>query len=255
VDIFANEYTKKLSYLFLISDFQSGSHKIGILKTQWLNIDNQLKIIDFTHDVQLNNTVEAAFLGKQVKLFNNQTNIIHFCVGKTQATVVYQQDNNVFIFPNNGLISLFIDRPIPQNAHLLKKGEELQFVNDLINQRTPQKSVLNDQIVLRYNRMPNSLPNILVAECVFIDKFGNCYFNIDKTNFYTFVGNQKFSIKIQHYTGLVFEEIVDSIIDVDPGDAAFSFGSNEHLKLQIHLGNAKQLFRIKEETKITIEIK
>jgi S-adenosylmethionine hydrolase len=255
VDIFANEYTKNLSYLFLISDFQSGSHKIGMLKTKWLTIDNQLNIIDFTHDVQLNNTIEAAFIGKQIQLIDNQTNIIHFCVGKTQTSVVYQQDNNVFIFPNNGLISLFIDKPISQYAYLLKKGEELQFVNDLINHRNPQKSNQTDQIVLRYNRMPNSLPNILVAECVFIDKFGNCYFNIDKSGFYSFVGNQKFSIKIQHYTGLVFEEIVESIIDVDPGDAAFSFGSNEHLKLQIHLGNAKQLFRIKEETKITIEIK
>lgn len=255
MDIFANEYTKKLSYLFLISDFQSGSHKIGVLKTKWLNTDNQLKIIDFTHDVQLNNTVEAAFIAKQIELPKNQTNIVHFCVGKTQSSVVYQQDNNVFIFPNNGLISLFIERPVPQNATLLKKGEELQFVNDLINQRNPIRPNSHEQIVLRYNRMPNALPNILVAECVFIDKFGNCYFNVDQNSFNSFVGQQKFSIKIQHYTGLVFEEIVDSIIDVDPGDAAFSFGSNGHLKLQIHLGSAKQLFRIKEETKITIEIK
>jgi S-adenosylmethionine hydrolase len=92
------------------------------------------------------------------------------------------------------------------------------------------------------------------AECIYADRLGNCYFNIRKDQFEAFTGTRLFHIRIQHYLGVEFKKLVEIIRDANPGEAIFRFSKSGYLMLQIHQGNAKQLFRIKDDTKIIIEL-
>ena len=96
---------------------------------------------------------------------------------------------------------------------------------------------------------------IATAECIYTDHVGNCFFNIRKEQFEQFTTSRHFLIRIQHIPGVEFKRINQSILEADQSEAIVRFSKSGYLKLQIRQGNAKQLFRIKEDTKIIIELK
>jgi S-adenosylmethionine hydrolase len=108
-------------------------------------------------------------------------------------------------------------------------------------------------IQVSYNKQLNIQQDMIISEVLFSDRHGNCYFNLTKPVFEEFVRNRSYKIRIQHYTGQVFSQINESVNDVNPGDALLTFSRSGHLKLLINLGSAKQLFRIKDDTKIILE--
>jgi S-adenosylmethionine hydrolase len=108
-------------------------------------------------------------------------------------------------------------------------------------------------IQISYNKQLNVQQDMIISEVLFSDRHGNCYFNLTKPVFEEFVRNKNYSFRIQHYTGQIFSHISESVNDVNPGDALITFSRTGHLKLLINLGSAKQLFRIKDDTKIILE--
>lgn len=255
MNIFANEYTKKLSLLHLISDLQTGSYKTGLWKSEWINHLPDLEIIDITHEIKLNNTIEAAFVGRQLLYNRNTSNIVHFKVGNTPQWIVYQHEMNLFILPNNGLISMLFDDIRYEEVRMVDKGTEITAAVNILKGNKNMYPPASSSLVLRYNKQATVTENMIVAECIHTDKHGNCYFNLNVETFGNFLRQRPFSIRIQHYTGHLFTEVGRSLQDADEGEAIFRFSSSGFLKLQINMGNARQLFRIKEETKIIIEAK
>lgn len=238
----------------MISDFQSNSYKTGILKTDLLNRLNNVEIVDITHQIRLNNTIEAAFICKQVQKTDNQNNIILVKVGSCKEILVYQHLLNLYIFPNNGLLSMVFETFQKDKVYILPTGNEIEAIQAFQNNSLSDLPLAGNKQIIRYNKQMQISSNMLLTECLYIDGHGNCYFNITEDQFKEFVRDKSFQIRIQHYTGQVFKTIKTHINDVDPGDALFRFSSSAYLKLQINLGSAKQLFRIKDDTKIIIEI-
>jgi S-adenosyl-L-methionine hydrolase (adenosine-forming) len=242
-----------LSIVFLISDFQSDSYKIGLLKHAILSIYKDIDIIDITHNIRLNNTIEASFVARQLQLTDNQGDIVVIRVGKPKKTIVYQHLLNLYILPDNGLLTMLFDHPDLKNVYYADNHHEAQIIALFKNGQLDTLKPAGNSMVISYNKQLNIQGDFIICEVVYSDKHGNCYFNLTKERFEGFVNGKKYNFRIQHYTGQVFSEVGKSVNDVNPGDALLTFSRSGYLKLQINLGNAKQLFRIKDDTKIILE--
>lgn len=238
----------------MISDFQSDSYKTGILKTELRNGLNGIEIIDITHQIRLNNTIEAAFVCKQLQLDDNQNNIVLVKVGYCPEILVYPHLSNLYIFPNNGLLSMVFENHKASDVRLMPAGGQLEAIRAFRENRLNDLPLAGSRQIMRYARSAQIGSDMAIAECLFTDGHGNCYFNITRKQFTDFTAGKRYQIRIQHYTGQIFTRISDHVNDVDPGEALFRFSSSAYLKLQINLGNARQLFRIKDDTKIIIEV-
>lgn len=108
-------------------------------------------------------------------------------------------------------------------------------------------------LVKRYMKQPQVNGHYISTEFIYADKHGNCYFDLRKDVFDAFAEGRKYSVRIQHYPSLEFDNLNRDLGDVTPGDALFSFSSSGFLQLQMNMGNARQLFRIRDDTKIIIE--
>jgi len=108
-------------------------------------------------------------------------------------------------------------------------------------------------LVKRYMKQPQVNGNYITTEFIYSDKHGNCYFDLRKEVFDVFAEGRKYSVRIQHYPSIEFDNLTMDVADVPPGDALFSFSNSGFLQLQMNMGNARQLFRIRDDTKIDIE--
>jgi S-adenosylmethionine hydrolase len=246
-----------LSIVFLISDFQSDSYKIGLLKHSILAKNKDIDIIDITHNIRLNNTIEAAFVAKQLQLSENQSGIVVMNVGKPARLIVYQHLLNLYILlyilPDNGLLTMLFDQPDLSQVYQAETGSAADVIALWKRSGLSELKKAGNSLRISYNKQVNIQGNYLISEVLFSDRHGNCYFNLTKDVFDGFVKGKPFSFRIQHYTGQIFDRVGHSVTDVNPGEALITFSRNGFLKLQINLGNAKQLFRIKDDTKIILE--
>jgi S-adenosylmethionine hydrolase len=112
-----------LAFILLISDFQDGSYKTGLLKRELHSKLKDIEIIDISHQIKLNNTIEAAFICKQIQFNDEHKNIILCKVGSHKETIVYQQLNNLYIFPNNGLLGMVIENLSNQDVYILPENK------------------------------------------------------------------------------------------------------------------------------------
>jgi S-adenosylmethionine hydrolase len=250
---FCNENTQILSIVFLISDFQSDSYKIGLLKHAILSAHPNIDIIDITHNIRLNNTIEASFVSSQLQLSENQNNVVIIRVGKSKRLIVYQHLLNLYILPDNGLLTMLFEHPDFSRVYTLPNDRESEAIAMFREGRLNELLPVGSSLAISYNKQLNIGSDFILAEVIFSDRHGNCYFNLTRNLFDEFVKDKKYNIRIQHYSGQVFSRISQSVNDVDPGDALISFSRSGYLKLQINLGNARQLFRIKDDTKIILE--
>lgn len=242
-----------MSIVFLISDFQSDSYKIGLLKHSILTKLKNIHIVDITHNIRLNNTIEASFVARQLQLTDNQPNIIVMNVGKSSRLIVYQHLLNLYILPDNGLLTMLFDQPDLHQVYVAETGATAEVIALWADGRIHELKKAGNSFRISYNRQVNVQGNFLICEVVFCDKHGNCYFNLKKDVFDDFVSGKAYHFRIQHYTGQIFDRISRSVSDVDPGEALLAFSNTGFLKLQINQGNARQLFRIKDDTKIILE--
>lgn len=226
-----------------------------MLRSKWINALSKPEIIDITHDIHLNNTIEAAFVEKQIQYPENVNVITLIKVGEQKSSIVYQHSDRLYILPNNGLISMLFDQPNISEAYIIDSSNETEAAHLYLNNQLNKLEKAGSRLVLRYPKQVQFTGQICVTEVIYADKHGNCYFNLKQEQFRDFVAGKAFTAKIQHYVGFNFEAIQEHVSDVNPGDPVLRFSSSGYLKLQINQGNAKQLFRIKEDTKIIIEIK
>lgn len=214
----------------------------------------QAQFIDISHEVRLNNMTEAAFIADQLEFSPDHQHIVMIQVGDTPISVVYQNNNVLYILPNNGIIGMLGFNIQQDNAYLCRKEDEPKAAALYLNNGISQLSRAGDKLEIRYTRQANINGDVATAYCIHSDRHGNCYFNVKREQFEQFVNDRKFSIRIQYIPGVEFRNLTSSIRDAQQGEAILKFSRSGYLKLQINQGNARQLFRIKDDTRIIIEL-
>ncbi len=239
-----------MAFIQLITDFQTGAYKIGILKQNLLNSIESVEIIDISHDIRLNNITEAAFVAKQLNKTVKTLTINYIKVGFANRLIIYQQDLQWYVVPDNGLIALIFEINDLSNLYSLNSNDELEAFKAIIN---GEKISASGTIILRNSKKPEIQENRIICERIFTDKLGNCYFNLLKSEFDSVFKPNQFGARIQYINITAIGKISSKITDEEQGKASLSFSKSGFLKLAINNGNAAQLFRIKEDSKIIID--
>lgn len=192
-------------------------------------------------------------MAAQLQNSGNQENIILISQGKSKRLIVYQHLLNLYILPDNGLLTMMFEQPDMGKVYAIERHREADAIRLFREKMLHTLPSAMPGLVKRYMKQPQVNGNYITTEFIYSDKHGNCYFDLRKDVFDAFAAGRKYRVRIQHYPSIEFDNLDRDVADVPPGDALFSFSSSGFLQLQMNMGNARQLFRIRDDTKIIIE--
>ena len=190
-----------MSIITLTSDYGLKDHFVGALKGKILSEYSEAKIIDISHEIDPFNTVEASYIiGASYSSFPKGT--VHLIgvdmeSNKENQHIVMQWNDHYFIAADNGILSMFSQKIVPQkivaiNIHdrlpseatdldvfvkvacHLAKGGLMNIIGKEIN---TIKNVTNLQATLSDDG------SLLKGNVIYIDHFGNVVTNISKKYF------------------------------------------------------------------------
>lgn len=206
-------------------------------------------IIDISHDIKLNNIVEASFIINQIQKPENQSAITLVRIGSTPRSIIYQHQGNWYILPDNGLISLVFELKKTDKVYEIANEEIPEAIRLISDNKLNGFSRIEDYVI-RIQKKPIIQDQMVITERIYTDRWGNCFFNLTRDIFDGFFNEGRFSAKIQYVRDTSFYKISEDYNDVNPGDSLLMFSNSGYLKLAINQGSASQLFRIKENSQI-----
>ncbi len=249
----------------LLTDFGLKDNFVGVVKGVILKYNPKIHIIDITNNISPQNIIEASLLLKNsYKHFPNKTiflTIVDPGVGTERDIIVIKNKSNLFIAPDNGVLSFlqdedtklyrltipnrFIPRPESATFHgrdifaptagLLSKGT-----------RITKLCIPTNKIKKMKISVPVKHKNSITGKIIYIDSFGNCISNIDR-RILDQLFNKKFSIKINKS---VIKKISLNYQDINKIGALFN--SFNLLEIAVPNGNASRKLKIKEGDLIKI---
>jgi S-adenosylmethionine hydrolase len=239
----------------LTTDFGQGSPYVAQMKGVILTLNPEVTIVDITHAIRAQNIREGAtILCDVTRHFPNKT--IHIAVvdpgvGTQRKIVCAEIDNQYFIAPDNGLLSLVVSRNAPTRliavtneihwqptvsrtfhgrdimapvAARLAAGLDL----DAIGSPLEQLQLLNWPAVTKQ-------PRGLVGTVIAIDSFGNLITDI--TADMLPAGNQLATAEV-HCCSTTIQGVVKTYGDREPGSVIALCGSSSRLEIAVVNGNA-----------------
>ena len=201
-----------MSIITLTSDYGLKDYFVGALKGKILSQYSEAKIIDISHEIDPFNTVEASYIiGASYSSFPKGT--VHLIgvdmeSNKENQHIVMQWNDHYFIASDNGILSMFSQKIVPQkivaiNIHdrlpseatdldvfvkvacHLAKGGLMNVIGKEIN---TIKKVTNLQATLSDDG------NSLKGNVIYIDHFGNVVINISKKYFIEVAKGRQYEI-------------------------------------------------------------
>jgi len=267
-----------MSILTLMTDFGLKDGNVGVMKGVILGISPQSQIIDLSHLISSQNVHEAALiLARSVPYFPSGT--IHVVVvdpgvGTSRRPLAAQIGTQLFVLPDNGLMSLVLQRAEQTQQrielfHLDRPAYWLPKVSHVFHGRdifAPAAGHLARGIPLAELGSPISNPVRLKlpepwrtsegihGEVVHIDHFGNVAFNIrrehlaDVSDLLVKIGSHQIIGLVQTFGERPAGELValygstgDLIVSVVNGNAAHTLGIQVGDPVEVVVQNWKSL--------------
>lgn len=240
-----------------LTDFGDSSFELAHLKAGIMLLDEEIQLIDVTHQIRPFDISEAYFFMNNLwQPYPNKTIFalsVGNSIGKKNAFLVAKLDGKVFVAPDNGLLPMFLPKDSvsyffsTENASL--KDVLIQLIADKLDmkrweeasnpiERIPEKAQFNDQLVK--------------GAIVHIDRYGNLYTNISKKIFDQELAQRNYSIRVKRDERI--EKVSQSISEVQDGDLMAYFDITEmHLIVGVNKGNASRLLGLEKGKYIFIE--
>jgi S-adenosylmethionine hydrolase len=191
-----------MSIITLLTDFGLDDEYVGVMKGVILSINPAAVIVDITHRVEPQGILQAAFLIRSAwRFFPERT--IHVIVvdpgvGGSREILAYESNRQVFIAPDNGVLTLLLDETAADKAVCVRNSDYfLKPVSRTFHGRdvfAPVAAHLSRGTALTELGPAQDLKKILrlkvpkafidaagaiVGSIVSIDRFGNLITNID----------------------------------------------------------------------------
>ena len=257
-----------MSVITLTSDLGDGSHYAAIVKGVILSLYPAAQIIDITHNIANFDIMHAAYVLKHTYPAYPKGSIHVVAIDpdhtKPETGIVIRFDDQYFVGPNNGVMSLICDG---------KEAECFEIQNEgLIHQAYPKSfraarffaptaaflatggtlDEIGEPTEMRDLRWgePSYAGNCLRGKVIHIDKFGNAITNIEKNGFLNIKKGRRFEIFIRNVR---LKRIVNTYSDVSKADALAIFGESNHLEIAMREASAAELLGLKIHDMITIE--
>jgi len=258
---------KKNRIITLLTDFGLNDPFAGIMKGVILNINPNAEIIDLTHNVPSHDIFAGAFaLFESYNYFPSGT--IHVAVvdpgvGGKRKNIIIKTPEYTFVAPDNGIASLALKNENILNIHeitnpkyILKNKSNTFYGRDVF---APAAAYLSKCV--KPGLLGKELPdyskiefpeirgkgNSLIAEVIYIDKFGNCVTNIPDT----IAGR----INVIQFNKITINKISKSYEEGRRSEALAIVGSAGFVEIAVNIRSAEQVFGIKLGDKIIVGVK
>ena len=245
----------------ITTDFGADNHAVSSVKGRIFSATTDCQVVDLSHTASKYNLQQAAYIFKSTYL-NFPEGTVHFIFNNLHENknqqLIYVFENGHHIFcPDNGFITLlFHDQPV-QIYRLTDKLNSYNFVA-VIDLFLANVALMNhgqemdveitsvDSILVKKPHVAFYQNNILDAQVLHIDYFGNVVLNVTKEYFEECRKGRNVKIHFMRH-----EEITQIHAHYNDVDASFPvclFNTANHLEIAINQGNAAQLFGFSEST-------
>ncbi len=203
-----------MSVITLLTDFGLRDPYVGIMKGVILSVNPKARIVDITHELEPQDTREAAFIVKEYYRFFEKGTIhqvvVDPMVGSARKPIVVVKDGHYFVGPDNGIFSFVIDEEI--EAYVIETSEFIASeISNTFHGRdifAPAAARLSmgfhpsalgprtENLVTLPDLLPKVDGDMMIGEIVRFDRYGNGITNIAGTVFQDFVMGDAFRIDI-----------------------------------------------------------
>ncbi len=237
--------------IVLLTDFGSLDPYVGQMKGVLLREAPDARIVDLCHEVRAHNVVQASFLLQASQPhFPSRSiflGVVDPEVGTSRSILIAQSTNQLFLAPDNGLLSFLINEPVswwkvdPQSeaasntfhgrdlfaplAARLARGEAVHSMAS----RATASAIVRHDIAWTSNSGP-----ILDCTVLHVDRFGNCLLNLRADNFPGLRGNWSLA------DGRTVTE-TRTYADLAPGSVGLLAGSQGVMELALNQGDCARL--------------
>lgn len=264
-----------ISLITLTTDFGVGDEYVGVMKGVILSINPSAKIVDITHHIMPQDLHEAAYtISASYKYFPEGS--IHVIVvdpgvGSRRKIIALSIDNQIFLAPNNGILShVMKTKPVEKAVCVENKTYFRRTISRTFHGRDifapvaahlttgvpiTQLGAAMDQnkiIRLEFNDPDWSEEEELVGSVVWVDRFGNLGTNIHRDHI-----NKHFPPGLHKNLMVVLAEkeikgLSTSYMDVGLKNPLAIIGSRGYLELAVCCGHAGQFFQAQKGDKVKI---
>ncbi|HLP63609.1 SAM-dependent chlorinase/fluorinase [Flavobacterium sp.] len=205
-----------MSIITLTTDYGLKDHFVGAIKGKIISEYSECQIIDISHHIDPFNISEASYLlSAAYSSFPKGT--VHVVgvdieLNKENQHIAMQWDDHFFICADNGILSMLIQKIVPQkivsiNIHdrLLPDATDMDvfikvachiakggLLNVIGKEIKEIKSITELQAIVE--------PDSIKGNVVYIDSFGNAVTNISKKMFLEAAKNRPYEIRIKNKT-------------------------------------------------------
>ncbi len=260
--------------IVLLTDFGYRDSYVGVMKGVIRKICRDADLIDLSHNVVPQDVAEAAFvLAASYRYFPEEaifTCVVDPGVGTDRSVLYMRANNQVFLAPDNGLLSVIADecsrqdlRHVSAEDYFLGDGSTTFHGRDifapvaahLANGLEPEKLGPVAQQIRRL-RLPNPVRTAdgsLRGEIIYIDQFGNLITNIRKTtvrrSFNVPPERLEVRVKRRRMVGLA-----RAYADRPQGELLALIGSSGYLEVAVNQGSAARLLGCEKGDSATLTV-
>ncbi len=243
----------------LTSDFGMQNHALASVKGRVFTSFQDVTIVDISHTIAAFNLQQTVYVFKQsYRHFPQGT--FHFIFTDLYAhparQLLYAYENGQHIFcADNGFMTMLFDDKPAQIYKLIYKVNPYNFltVADLFISVTA--SLLHEQLdgmeIIAANQIVVKQPiyafytnNMLEAQVIYIDHFGNVVLNVTQKQFEDVRQGRKFKILFMRDEEIT--EMSAHYNDVHEGEKLCLFNVADYLEIAVNKGNAARLFGFQE---------
>ncbi|MEO6189917.1 MAG: SAM-dependent chlorinase/fluorinase [Saprospiraceae bacterium] len=245
----------------LCTDFGIRDHRLALLKSAIYKSNNQVTLLDISHDVSPFDLIEAAFHLSNV-LVNFPLSNIHivwvFNVCEDEGIILALFKEQYIILPNNGLLGLLLNEEQAEKVYRISddayeyKERIAAAIHHILNEENLNEIFEEIQDPIRkISVKPVYQKDRIQARVIYIDRFGNIVFNILKKPFEETCLNRRFSFTTQ--TQKVISNFILEDFSLENGSFYISFTEAGYLVLALCGSNAARILDIEKEDTLQIE--
>ena len=261
----------KASIITLLTDFGTQDHYIASMKGVILSINSQCTLVDITHQVKPHNVKEGAYLLANAYSYFPKGSIhvavVDPGVGSPRKPVLFETQHYFWVGPDNGLFTMVFQREKVKNAITLNNSKYfLPNVSSTFHGRDifapvaahlslgVNSKVFGDKIDTWTEfvfRKPKTEGGQLSGEIFYIDSFGNLISNIHEYEFFLFIKDRPFMIRVGEKN---IQCLKKGYWEGRKNEPLALFGSSGFLEISVREGNAQKRLKAKEGEPIIVQI-
>ena len=248
----------------LTSDFGLDDYYVALIKGAMLCQNQNLNIVDITHNVNNYDIVQGAFVLKNAySSFPKET--IHILsvnnfYNKKYCFLAVRFDDHYFIGPDNGIFSLLFNEK-PGDIYELEYNEKSDFpLKEIFSKAVGHISnampfneigIKVDEIEERISFQPVINKSQIRGTVIHIDHYENVVVNITKELFEQVSEKRKFSVYFKRSNPI--QKISNNYSDVAVGERLCFFNSARCLEIAINMGKASSMLGLNIDDSVQID--